>query len=138
MFAINQKSSINQSSKNSKSKNVNQHMFAKSIRIVFSKNLFEKTIVSSYYLRNFFDIQRFSQIQNQIICKKNFRRFRRFRRFYRFHFKFLYVFTIVAFVMNCTHLKIKLSKSRILSIDEKKKSNELMISKRNRNDFRCL
>ena len=41
-FAINQKSLISQDLKNSKSKNLNQHMIAKSIRIVFNENLFEK------------------------------------------------------------------------------------------------
>ena len=42
MFAVNQKSSISQNSKNSKRKSLNQHMFAKSIRIVFSRSLSEK------------------------------------------------------------------------------------------------
>ena len=46
-FTINQKSSINQNSKNSKSKKLNQHMFAKSIRIV-SRSLSEKLINLSY------------------------------------------------------------------------------------------
>ena len=43
-FAINRKSSINQNSKSSKSKSLNQHMIAKFIRIAFSENLFEKSI----------------------------------------------------------------------------------------------
>ena len=54
-FTINQKSSINQNSKNSKSKNLNQHMFAKSIRIVFSENLFEKSIKLLYKMLDVFD-----------------------------------------------------------------------------------
>ena len=54
-FAINQKSSINRNSKSSKSKNLNQHMFAKSIRIVFSENLFEKSIKLSYKMLDVFD-----------------------------------------------------------------------------------
>ena len=45
---VNQKSSISQISKNSKSKISKQHMFAKSIRTVFSEILFEKSIELSY------------------------------------------------------------------------------------------
>ena len=45
---VNQKSSITQNSKNSKSKSLNQHMFAKSIRTVFNKDLFEKSINLQY------------------------------------------------------------------------------------------
>ena len=55
-FIINQKSSINQNSKNSKSKNLNQYMFAKLIRIVFNNNLFEKSIKLLYKLSNIFCI----------------------------------------------------------------------------------
>ena len=55
-FTINQKSSIDQNSKNSKSKNLNQHMFAKSIRIVFNKRLFEKSFNLSYKIFNVFCI----------------------------------------------------------------------------------
>ena len=47
---INRKSSISQNSKNSKSKSLNQHMSAKSIRIVFSKDFSEKSIDLSYKL----------------------------------------------------------------------------------------
>ena len=53
-FAINRKSLINQSSKSSKSKNWNQHMFAKSFRIVFNKNVFEKSIKLSYKMSDVF------------------------------------------------------------------------------------
>ena len=60
---INQKSSINQNSKSSKSKNLNQHMFAKSIRIAFSRNLSEKLINLSYKSTNVFCVKnRFLQI----------------------------------------------------------------------------
>ena len=49
-FTVNRKSSISQNSKSSKSKNLNQHMFAKSIRIVFNKDFSEKSIDLSYKL----------------------------------------------------------------------------------------
>ena len=55
-LTINQKSSINQNSKNSKSKNLNQHMFAKSIRIAFSEILFEKSINLLYKMFDVFCI----------------------------------------------------------------------------------
>ena len=51
---VNQKSSINQDSKDSKSKNLNQHMSAKSIRTVFNNNLFEKSIKLSYKMLDVF------------------------------------------------------------------------------------
>ena len=47
LFTINQKISIDQNLKNSNSKNLNQHMFAKSIRIVFNEILFKNR--SNYY-----------------------------------------------------------------------------------------
>ena len=53
-LTVNQKSSINQDSKNSKSKSLNQHMSAKFIRIAFSKNSSEKSIDLSYKLSDFF------------------------------------------------------------------------------------
>ena len=56
MFTINQKTSINQISKISKSKISKQYMFAKFIRIVFSKNFFEKSIILSYKKSNIFYI----------------------------------------------------------------------------------
>ena len=62
-FAINRKSSINQNSKSSKSKSLNQHMFAKSIRIVFNKNFFEKSIDLSYKLSNVFCHQKSSKFR---------------------------------------------------------------------------
>ena len=48
--AINRKSSINQNSKNSKSKSLNQHMIAKFIRIAFNEDFFEKSIELLYKL----------------------------------------------------------------------------------------
>ena len=53
-FTVSQKSSIIQNSKNSKSKSLNQHMFAKSIRTVFSNNLSEKSIKLSYKMLDVF------------------------------------------------------------------------------------
>ena len=44
-------------------------------------------------------IQRFSQMQNQIVCKSFLRRLR------RFHLRLLCVFMTVAFAMNSTHLR---------------------------------
>ena len=60
---VNQKSSISQDSKNSKSKSLNQHMFAKSIRTVFNKILFEKSINLSYKSTDVFYVKnKFLQI----------------------------------------------------------------------------
>ena len=60
---VNQKSSISQNSKSSKSKNWNQHMFAKSIRIVFSKDLSERSINLLYKLSDVFCVKyRFLQV----------------------------------------------------------------------------
>ena len=70
-------------------------------------------------------------MQNQIIDRNFFRHFRRLRRFRRFHFELLYVFIVVAFVMNSTHLQTNLSKLRILSIDRKKKSIDRFFQLRN-------
>ena len=55
-FAINQKLSINQNSKSSNSKNLNQHMSAKFIRTNFNK-CFEKSIFLSYKMSNIFYIK---------------------------------------------------------------------------------
>ena len=55
-FKINQKSSVSQISKNSKSKISKQHMFAKSIRTVFSKNLSKKSIKLLYKMLDVFEI----------------------------------------------------------------------------------
>ena len=53
-FTINQKSLINRISKNSKSKISKHYMFAKSIRIVFNKNLFEKFVNLLYKMFDVF------------------------------------------------------------------------------------
>ena len=55
-LTVNQKFSIIQSSKSSKSKSLNQHMFAKSIRTAFNESLFEKSIKLSYKMLDVFDI----------------------------------------------------------------------------------
>ena len=62
-FTINQKSSISQNLKSSKSKSWNQHIFAKSIRTVFSKSLSEKSINLSYKMFNIFDVNSKSSIE---------------------------------------------------------------------------
>ena len=54
MSAINQKSSISQNSKSSKSKSLSQYMFAKFIRTAFSKNFSEKSIDLLYKLSDVF------------------------------------------------------------------------------------
>ena len=52
--AINRKSLISQNSKSSKSKSWDQHMSAKSFRIVFNKDVFEKSIKLSYKMSDVF------------------------------------------------------------------------------------
>ena len=90
-FVINQKSLISQSLKNPKSKNLNQHMIAKSIRTVFNENLFEKWIKLLYKM---FDV--FSEISFFIFI------------FFRFFSIFLFVFVIVSIMsiatMNCINV----------------------------------
>ena len=90
-FTINQKSSIDQISKNSKSKISKQHMFAKSIRIVFNKILFEKSIKLLYKLFHVFDETFFFIFI-----------------FFRFFFDFFFVFAFVSIVfvarMNCINV----------------------------------
>ena len=69
-FAINQKSLINQNLKNSKSKNLNQHIIAKSIRIIFNENLFEKWIKLLYKMLDVFnEISFFIFILFSFICE---------------------------------------------------------------------
>ena len=53
-FAINKNFSINQCSKTSNSRNLHQHTFAKIIRFIFKKSIFEKMIISSYKISIFF------------------------------------------------------------------------------------
>ena len=110
-FTINQKSSINQNSKNSKSRNLNQHMSAKSIRIVFNKNLFENLTKLSYKLSDVFCHLKFSN-QNKtaeiVFCI-----------FIFFHFFsiFFFVFAIVSIVSAATMNCINVYEQVILIID---------------------
>ena len=69
--AINQKLSINQNSKSSKSKSLNQHMFAKFIRINFSK-CFEKSIFLSYKMSNIFYIKSKIFLQSRFSSRFSF------------------------------------------------------------------
>ena len=62
-FTINQKISISQISKSSKSKSLNQHMFAKFIRTVFNKDLFEKSINLSYKMFHNFRVNSKSSVE---------------------------------------------------------------------------
>ena len=96
---FNQKSSVSQDSKNSKSKSLNQHMFAKSTRTVFSKNLFEKLIDLSYKLSDVFCHLKFSNSNK--IAKVVFFIFIFFLFFSTFLFAFAFVSTISAAKMNC-------------------------------------
>ena len=88
LFAINQKTSINQNLKNSNSKNFQQHTFAKSIsfcRFVLS----EKSICSSYKNSNIFYISlqsRFSFLQSRFSFA-----------WFRFTFSFAFSFTFSSF-----------------------------------------
>ena len=85
-FTVNQKSSISRNSKNSKSKNLNQHMFAKSIRTVFSENLFDKSIDLSCKLSNVF-------------CHLKFSNSNRIAKVVFFIFIFFRLFSILLFVL---------------------------------------
>ena len=111
-FAINQNASINQNSKNSKSKILNQHMFAKSIRIVFNENLFEKSIKLLYKMLDVFD-----EISFFIFI------------FFRFFSIFFLVFAFVSIIfvakMNCISVY-----QQIISIIDHV-SIEFVVSKRN-------
>ena len=87
MFAINQKTSINQNLKNSNSKNFQQHTFAKSIsfcRFVLSK----KSIISSYKKLNIFYISLQSKFSSRFL-------FAWFR--FTFTFSFAFSFTFSSF-----------------------------------------
>ena len=111
-FTINQKSSIDQISKNSKSKISKQHMFAKSIRIVFSKILFEKSIKSLYKLFHVFD-------------EISFFIFILFRFFSIFFLVFAFVSIVFAARMNCINVY-----QQIISIIDRV-NIEFIVSKRN-------
>ena len=118
MFTVNQKSSINQNSKNSKSKNLNQHMFAKSIRIVFNKNVFKKSFKLSYKMFDVFciNLKFFVEISFFIFI------------LFRFFFDFFFVFAFVAIISiaktNCINVY-----QQIMSIIDR--FIEFFISKRN-------
>ena len=80
MFAVNQKTSINQNLKNSKSKNFQQFTFAKTIRFV----LFEKSIISLYKKSNIFYISLQSKFSSRFL-------------FAWFRFTFTFSFTFSSF-----------------------------------------
>ena len=120
---INQKSSIIQNSKNSKSKSLNQHMFAKWIRIVFSKNLFEKSINLSYKSTNVFcvknkslqilDFSKSKHSKSRISAEIFFFIFI----FFRFFSIFLFAFAIVSIVSIATKSCINVYEQIISIID---------------------
>ena len=93
-FTVNQKSSISQDSKNSKSKSLNQHMFAKSIRIAFSKSLFETSIKLLYKMFDVFAIN--SKISFFIFILLRFLSI--------FFLVFAFVSTIFTARMNCINV----------------------------------
>ena len=93
-FTINQKSSIIQNSKNLKSKSLNQHMFAKSIRTVFNENLFKKSIKLLYKMLDVFDID----------SKISFFIFILFRLFSIFFLVFAFVSIIFVAKTNCINV----------------------------------
>ena len=96
-FAINQKTSINKISKNSKSKISKQHMFAKSIRIVLNKNLFKKSIKLLYKKFDVFCINlKFSVDVSFFVFI--------FFRFFSFFFVFAFVSIIFVAKMNCINV----------------------------------
>ena len=101
-FTVNQKSSINRNSKSSKSKNLNQHMFAKSIRIVFNENLFEKSIDLSCKLSNVFCHLKFSNSNK--IAKVVFFIFILFRLFSILFLVFAIVSIMSIATMNCINV----------------------------------
>ena len=106
-FTVNQKSSINQDSKNSKSKSLNQHMFAKSIRTVFSKSLFEKSIKSSYKMSDVFCINLKLSVEISFFIFI----------FFRFLSIFLFVFAFVSIISTARLSCISVYKQVISIID---------------------
>ena len=95
LFAINQKTSISQNLKNSKSKSFQQHTFAKSIR--FASALSKKSTLSSYKNLNIFYISlqsRFSFLQSRFSfawSRFTFSSFIRFSSLFEFSFSNLRV-----------------------------------------------
>ena len=114
-FTINQKSLIIQNSKNSKSKNLNQHMFAKLIRIIFNNNLFEKSIKLSYKMLDVFCVD----------SKISFFIFILFRFFSTFFLVFAFVSIIFVAKMSCINVY-----QQVISIIDRV-NIELVVSKRN-------
>ena len=109
-FTINQKSSINQNLKKLKLKSSNQHIFAKSIRIVFNKKLFQKLIVLSCKSTNVFYVKiKFLQIKSKssksrTFAKISFFLFILFRLFSIFLFAFAFVSIISITRINCINV----------------------------------
>ena len=97
-FTINQKSSISQSSKSSKSKSLNQHMSTKSIRIAFNKNLSDKTINLSYKSTNVFCVKNKS-LQVLDFSKSKSLKFRTFTKTSFLIFVLLRLFSIFLLVL---------------------------------------
>ena len=118
-FTIIQKSSISQNSKSSKSKNLNQHMFAKSIRVVFNQSLFEKSINLLYKMSNVFDINL------KLSVEISFFIFILFRFFSTFLLAFAFVSIIFAAKMSCISVY-----HQVISIIDRV-NIELVVSKRN-------
>ena len=119
LFTINQKTSIDQNLKNSKSKNLNQHMFAKSIRIVFNEILFEKSINLLYKIFDVFCINL------KFFVEIFFFIFIFFRLFSIFLFVFAFVSIIFVAKMNCINVY-----QQVISIIDRV-NIELIVSKRN-------
>ena len=97
---VNQKSSIGQNSKSSKSKSLNQHMSAKSIRTVFSENLSEKLVKLLYKMLDVSD-----EISSLIFI------------LFRFFSIFLLAFAIVSVVSAATMSCINVYEQVISIID---------------------
>ena len=120
---VNQKSSIIQNSKSLKSKSLNQHMFAKSIRTVFNENLSKKSINLSYISTDVFCVKnRFLQTLN--FSKSKFSKSRISAEifslifvFFHFFSVFLFVFVIVFVVSVATMSCINVYEQAISIID---------------------
>ena len=119
LSAVNQKTLISQNLKNSNSKNFQQFTFAKSIRTVFSKNLFEKSIKLSYKKFDVFCINLKSFVETFFFI------FIFFRLFSIFLLVFAFVSIIFVAKMNCISVY-----QQIISIIDHV-SIEFVVSKRN-------
>ena len=118
-FTVNQKSSISQDSKSSKSKSLNQHMSAKSIRIVFSEILSEISIKLSYKLSNVFCINLKFPVEISFFI------FILLRFFSTFFLVFAFVSIIFVAEMNCINVY-----QQVISIIDRV-DIEFVVSKRN-------